>query len=128
MPDREVHIGPLHRLGAGRLNQDPRSFVVSGETCALSEAQVRKVGTSHAGKVGLPDVARRTVMVIVITHAKERLAAVALQGVRVGRNAVDPRAVERQEVQGDRRRKSTCLLYTSPSPRDGLLSRMPSSA
>ena len=25
-------------------------------------------------------------------------------------------------------RTSTCLLYTSPSPRDGLLSRMPSSA
>ena len=25
-------------------------------------------------------------------------------------------------------RYSTCLLYTSPSPRDGLLSRMPSSA
>ena len=26
------------------------------------------------------------------------------------------------------RRRETCLLYTSPSPRDGLLSRMPSSA
>ena len=25
-------------------------------------------------------------------------------------------------------RSNTCLLYTSPSPRDGLLSRMPSSA
>ena len=25
-------------------------------------------------------------------------------------------------------RSSSCLLYTSPSPRDGLLSRMPSSA
>ena len=25
-------------------------------------------------------------------------------------------------------RAKTCLLYTSPSPRDGLLSRMPSSA
>ena len=25
-------------------------------------------------------------------------------------------------------RSTTCLLYTSPSPRDGLLSRMPSSA
>ena len=25
-------------------------------------------------------------------------------------------------------RGKTCLLYTSPSPRDGLLSRMPSSA
>ena len=24
--------------------------------------------------------------------------------------------------------QTTCLLYTSPSPRDGLLSRMPSSA
>ena len=29
----------------------------------------------------------------------------------------------RQKAVGD-----TCLLYTSPSPRDGLLSRMPSSA
>ena len=26
------------------------------------------------------------------------------------------------------KRKRACLLYTSPSPRDGLLSRMPSSA
>ena len=28
----------------------------------------------------------------------------------------------------DTERAKTCLLYTSPSPRDGLLSRMPSSA
>ena len=28
----------------------------------------------------------------------------------------------------DPRKGSVCLLYTSPSPRDGLLSRMPSSA
>ena len=27
-----------------------------------------------------------------------------------------------------RRHRTHCLLYTSPSPRDGLLSRMPSSA
>ena len=27
-----------------------------------------------------------------------------------------------------RRQPMVCLLYTSPSPRDGLLSRMPSSA
>ena len=31
-----------------------------------------------------------------------------------------------QEKKEDKR--SGCLLYTSPSPRDGLLSRMPSSA
>ena len=29
---------------------------------------------------------------------------------------------------GDIFRNNICLLYTSPSPRDGLLSRMPSSA
>ena len=29
---------------------------------------------------------------------------------------------------GNIENKGTCLLYTSPSPRDGLLSRMPSSA
>ena len=38
-----------------------------------------------------------------------------------------------REVSGglidlDKTSPNTCLLYTSPSPRDGLLSRMPSSA
>ena len=32
------------------------------------------------------------------------------------------------EIVGDHPRAWDCLLYTSPSPRDGLLSRMPSSA
>ena len=35
---------------------------------------------------------------------------------------------QRTEVCVRYRRASRCLLYTSPSPRDGLLSRMPSSA
>ena len=34
----------------------------------------------------------------------------------------------RQVVWGSAEDSETCLLYTSPSPRDGLLSRMPSSA
>ena len=33
-----------------------------------------------------------------------------------------------RDVPGLQKKPSTCLLYTSPSPRDGLLSRMPSSA
>ena len=33
-----------------------------------------------------------------------------------------------EERLGARLLHRTCLLYTSPSPRDGLLSRMPSSA
>ena len=36
----------------------------------------------------------------------------------------DPVDNEKRVKQG----WNTCLLYTSPSPRDGLLSRMPSSA
>ena len=34
----------------------------------------------------------------------------------------------RQDVPPEGKWDSICLLYTSPSPRDGLLSRMPSSA
>ena len=33
-------------------------------------------------------------------------------------------ASDKKEIDGE----GVCLLYTSPSPRDGLLSRMPSSA
>ena len=33
-----------------------------------------------------------------------------------------------EDVYVDTADSDTCLLYTSPSPRDGLLSRMPSSA
>ena len=35
---------------------------------------------------------------------------------------------DHREEDWQRRRDYSCLLYTSPSPRDGLLSRMPSSA
>ena len=48
---------------------------------------------------------------------------------------VRPRTMDQQgqifpvpKVLGPIPTKHTCLLYTSPSPRDGLLSRMPSSA
>ena len=35
---------------------------------------------------------------------------------------------EPETQEGGAVQEETCLLYTSPSPRDGLLSRMPSSA
>ena len=43
--------------------------------------------------------------------------------IRVGVNAG---SLEKQILE--KYKSPTCLLYTSPSPRDGLLSRMPSSA
>ena len=36
--------------------------------------------------------------------------------------------IEKRHNHGNRYMSNDCLLYTSPSPRDGLLSRMPSSA
>ena len=47
-----------------------------------------------------------------------RLVQAALAGFLV-QNGIESREITRVYV---------CLLYTSPSPRDGLLSRMPSSA
>ena len=41
---------------------------------------------------------------------------------------LDAAGLERQLAQLSAATNSPCLLYTSPSPRDGLLSRMPSSA
>ena len=35
---------------------------------------------------------------------------------------------EASDLTVSEKKTETCLLYTSPSPRDGLLSRMPSSA
>ena len=47
---------------------------------------------------------------------------------RAGTDGAVGDALQRQRDQGDDDQRIDCLLYTSPSPRDGLLSRMPSSA
>ena len=63
-----------------------------------------------------------------------RYAEVFLKSDPVRRNweRVLAHAIERRmpdvAVRIERGRLWACLLYTSPSPRDGLLSRMPSSA
>ena len=46
----------------------------------------------------------------------------------VPQDDLDLPAVEDINLTSGQERASACLLYTSPSPRDGLLSRMPSSA
>ena len=47
---------------------------------------------------------------------------------RVGRTGNWKRACDTLEKAADRASSGDCLLYTSPSPRDATLSRMPSSA
>ena len=46
---------------------------------------------------------------------------------KITKNRITKLALERTKCK-DLTNLFTCLLYTSPSPRDGLLSRMPSSA
>ena len=54
---------------------------------------------------------------------RERCQANSMAGLRVPRNAPDVRTSRELEVH-----PRSCLLYTSPSPRDKRQSRMPSSA
>ena len=50
------------------------------------------------------------------------------RGAQAGARAAVVSRISPHMRKRQRRQVRTCLLYTSPSPRDGLLSRMPSSA
>ena len=45
-----------------------------------------------------------------------------------GLTEVDTQKISSTQTEIDEKLKNICLLYTSPSPRDATLSRMPSSA
>src|SRR5664279_6657820 len=84
------------------------------DDCRDVEVAVVETWRANAdGFVGEPDMQRVTVGFAVY---RDRLDAQLLAGAN--------------HPQGDfpSVRNEDCLLYTSPSPRDGLLSRMPSSA
>ena len=70
-----------------------------------------------------------------------QISNVTFDEIATGDTATYTRLITNQEVEAfaaisgdhnplhlDPEYAATCLLYTSPSPRDGLLSRMPSSA
>ena len=57
-----------------------------------------------------------------VTHPDPNWMACALNG------GILPPVWVYWELKKDEAKPDFCLLYTSPSPRDGLLSRMPSSA
>ena len=55
-------------------------------------------------------------------------ASITLASPKGGQPPIDPKSDEPDFQTAATERFKSCLLYTSPSPRDGLLSRMPSSA
>ena len=106
-----------------RGKQDPlsidcyaRAGIVLGGAC--DEATVRFFD---------PDVFRETgetvYLPVLSSEATEQRVMI---GAGVAKSVADWRLVHHVNISTAR--VNVCLLYTSPSPRDGLLSRMPSSA
>ena len=70
------------------------------------------------------------------SHARHRKIIKSAKGYwgrrkntfRIANQAVEKAGQYAYRDRKVRKRNFSCLLYTSPSPRDGLLSRMPSSA
>ena len=59
----------------------------------------------------------------------ELLVVVAIIGILAAVGVVAYNGYTKSaKINATKANHKTCLLYTSPSPRDGLLSRMPSSA
>ena len=118
----------------------PRRVLVRGrrvqpEAIALRWGDLR--GEVRHGKARLACCLKAVVDVEAADDAEElrqelREAAAAARAAVVGRRSAATRKRRRVQAlavlaaEGDA--SSDCLLYTSPSPRDGLLSRMPSSA
>ena len=101
----------------------------------LSEGhQAADLGTNTTDPVDYPDYAEAVALAVLGGRAERAVlicgsgagacvAANKFKGIRVA--TCHDSFSARQCVQDD---DVNCLLYTSPSPRDGLLSRMPSSA
>ena len=61
---------------------------------------------------------------VVITRSKNQILDISEMITQLGMNPVEFPCIEIDSSSY----KDSCLLYTSPSPRDATLSRMPSSA
>ena len=89
---------------------------------SLLKEKINPSIASHGGRVSLVDV-KDNIMFVQMEGGCQGCAASAVtlrQGIEATVKNTIPQIEEIIDI--------TCLLYTSPSPRDGLLSRMPSSA
>ena len=110
------------RFGGLTATDDLTFAVAQGESLGL-------IGPDGAGKT--------TVFSLIIGELKQDSGSIKINGTEVSKLSTTERIekgicrtyqVPRPFSDLTVRENISCLLYTSPSPRDGLLSRMPSSA
>ena len=117
---------------------DSGGWVLASETCALDLIGARFIRDVEPGEMVAIDAdgltsdrfAPPTVSACVFEHVYFARPDSALMGQNVyaTRYRMGQRLAEESPATAELVMPLPCLLYTSPSPRDGLLSRMPSSA
>ena len=126
----------------GAAGHDARDGNLTASITVTGTVDMNTTGTyiltySVADAAGNEDNASRTVTVVDTTNPVLTLLGDANMSQAKNSAWVDPGATASDSLDGNLTSSititgtvdvNTCLLYTSPSPRDGLLSRMPSSA
>ena len=121
-----VNMDPVKHWIDGRQVDSAERFVTTNPATGEAITEVASGGEAEinaavaAAKAAFPAWAN--------TPAKQRAKLMRRLGELIEQNVPHLAALETMDTGLPIAQTSNCLLYTSPSPRDGLLSRMPSSA
>ena len=123
MSEVKIFDETLCTLGEGPLWHPIRKSLIWFD---IIEKQLleRKVGAIEARKVNFDNHVSAAGWI----NENELLMASSRDLVKLDIDSGDFKKISDLEGNNNLTRSNDCLLYTSPSPRDGLLSRMPSSA
>ena len=121
------------KLAETKLQQRTATLTQLEEVYAKIEQaadQVEMVRVMEASSQTLKSLNKQTGGVDKVQDVMEGLRDEMANTEEIGQvlNEASAGAVDEGEVDDELEELESCLLYTSPSPRDGLLSRMPSSA
>ena len=103
----------------------PEMTVVAGRDSTAVEAARARLGWGAAETDWRAVVARDDVDLVDICTPGDTHAEIAIAALRAGKHVLCEKPLANTVAEAE---AMTCLLYTSPSPRDRQKSRMPSSA
>src|SRR5680860_1809073 len=119
MPSVLGTVGDVESVGIRvRLGRGGTPSLLAGSR--LYRVPARADGRGPHGRPAAPARSRRAVM----SSARSRPAGLSVARARLASETSRP--ARTNALTSAAAAADTCLLYTSPSPRDGLLSRMPS--